>query len=442
MALGLLILRASPAAPQPWLTGEPMNTSKGFWSLLIAGAVVTAACGDSKSSMNPTAPSAVVADAQSLESGEGVSGSMAKGGIPGPPQGKGGGNGNGNGNGNGKQPTGTPGGQAPTNTSPGSPHAPGLKKVEIEGLIFAKSGDSITVNGQQVVVPPTCVIRHGSTMFTFADLHVGDRVHVRANRMISDGSALLATTSLEATEVKLQNPGSGDDDGEGEEPTALVSVSATDQLASEAAGDTGTFTLTRSGSATLLASPLTVNYTVTGTASSGVDYTPLSGTVTFLAGATTTTVVVTPLADATVEGAETVILTLTSVAPYDLGSPATATVTISDTNVPLVSVEAFDSTAAETATDLGRFRFTRTGSVTSSLTVTFDVTGTSTSGVDYQALPVSVTFAPGAATADLVVVPLADADADESPETVIVTLTDGASYDVGASPTATVTISQ
>ena len=98
------------------------------------------------------------------------------------------------------------------------------------------------------------------------------------------------------------------------------------------ARNTGTFRLTRSGSATLLASPLTVTFTLTGTATNGTDYTNLPLTATFPAGLATVDVVVTPIADPTTEGAETVILTLTSVAPYELGSPATATVTITDTN--------------------------------------------------------------------------------------------------------------
>jgi hypothetical protein len=397
-------------------------------------ALVTAACGDSKSSMNPTAPSAVVVDgSQNAESG-GVSGTQSKGGVPGPPQGKGGngngndkGNGNGNGNGNGQQP--------PSNTSP---TAPVVKKVEIEGLISAKGGDSITVNAQQVVVPSTCPIRHGQTRFAFADLHVGDRVHVRANRTTTTGGAV-ATTTLDAIEVILQNPGDGEGSGD-DTPTALVSVAATDAFASETTGDTGTFTLTRSGSAALLASPLTVTLTMSGVAVNGSDYVSVPLTAAFAAGSATTTVLVTPIADAVVEGAESVILTLTGVAPYDLGSPATATVTITDTNVPLITVDAFDSTAAESTGDPGRFRFTRSGATTAALTVTFTVAGTATSGVDYQALPVSVTFAAGAATADVIVMPLADGDNAEAPETVIVTVTDGASYDLGASPAATVTI--
>ena len=406
-------------------------TLKISCSLIIAGSLLTVACGDSKSSMNPVAPSAVVTDAQNAESGDpdAVSDPAAKG-DKGKDKDK---NGNGNGNGNGKQPTAPSAPQPPTNTSP---TAPGLKKVEIEGLISAKGGDSITVNGQTVVVPSTCPIRHGATQFTFADLHVGDRVHVRASR-VSIGSVSAASTTLEATEVKLQNPGDGDDDGE--TPTDLVSVSAFDALASETGADTATFRLTRSGSATLLALPLTVSFTLTGVAINGTDYANVPLTATFLAGQPTVDVVVTPLVDATTEGSESVILTLTGAAPYELGSPESGTVTITDTSSPLVSVTPFDSTASEGGSDFGTFRFARTGSTAASLTVTFTVTGTATNDTDYQSLPVTVTFGAGQGTVDLFVMPLTDGDAEGS-ETAIVTVTDGATYDVGAPAAATVTI--
>ena len=408
-----------------------MTTSKGLWSLILAGAIASAACGDSKSSMNPVAPSAVVADGQNLESGDGVSTGAAKGGTPGKPANPG----NGNGNGNGKQPTSGPAPQLPTNSSPG---APGLKKVEIEGLISAKGGDSITVNGQKVVVPSTCPIRHGSTQFTFADLHIGDRVHVRANKLTTeDAGATSAGTTLEATDVKLQNPG---EIGEGDEPTNLVSVAATDALAAETGANTGTFTLTRSGNATLLALPLTVTFTLTGTASNGVDYTNVPLTATFPATADTTTVVITPTADMTTEGPETVVLSLDVTTPYEVGSPASATLTINDTTTPLVSVTAEDSTAAETTLDKGTFRFTRSVVTASPLTVTYLISGTAANGDDYVTLSGSVTIAANAASADVDVTPLVNVDAAEVSETVIVTLVDMVAYDLGASAMATVTI--
>jgi len=407
-----------------------MTTQKIVWSLLLSGAVVTAACGDSKSSMNPMAPSAVVLDGPQSDSASSAIGPQAKGGVPGPPEGKGPKD---------REPN-DRGPKAPTNTSPGNPNAPGLKKVEIEGLITAKSGDSITVNGQKVVVPATCPIRHGNTMFTFADLHMLDRVHVRANRLTSEGTAV-TTTSLEATEVILQNPGDGEGSGD-DTPTSLVSVSASDAFASESPVDAGTFTLTRSGSSSSLTTALTVNYTVSGTATTGVDFTALSGTATFAAGSATTTVVVTPLADGLVETPESVVLTLTPSAAYDLGAPASATVTIADSSTPLVIVEAFDSTATESTGDAGRFRFSRSGSLAATLTVTYAVSGTATSNVDYAALLGSVTFPVGAATVDVFVNPLSDGDNAEVAETVVVTVTDGASYDLAAPASATVTISQ
>lgn len=404
--------------------------------VVLAAATIAAACGDSKSSANPTAPSAVVDTAQSDQADAAGAVSSATGGPKnnnGGGNGKGNGNGNdnGRGNGNGNQPTLPAPPQAPTNSSPIT-----ARKVEIEGLISAKAGDSITVNAQAIIVPPNCVIRHGNTPFTLADLHVGDRVHVKGARLTS-GSGVLATSTIEASEVKLQNPGGGDDDDE--EPTALVSVSAFDALASEGGANTGTFRLTRAGSATLLASPLTVTFTLTGTATNGADYESMASSVIIPASQATVDVVVTPLVDATTEGSESVILTLTGVAPYDLGSPLAATVTITDTDSPLVSVAAFDSTASETGPNLGTFRFSRTGSTAASLAVTFTVTGTATNGIDYQGIPMTVTFAPGQPTADLFIAPVPDAEPDDA-ETVIITVTDGATYDVGAPAGATITI--
>ena len=184
-------------------------------------------------------------------------------------------------------------------------------------------------------MPATCPIRHGSTQFSLADLQ-RRRSRPCARVAHHERRGATAITTLEATEVKLQNPAAAMTARAAIRP-ALVSVSAFDALASEAAGNTGTFRLTRSGSATLLASPLTVTFTLSGTATNGTDY-QTAGDATFLASQATVDVVVTPLVDTTTEGSESVILTLTGVAPYDLGAPATATVTITDTDTPLVSV--------------------------------------------------------------------------------------------------------
>ena len=72
-------------------------------------------------------------------------------------------------------------------------------KVEIEGLISAVNASERTVQvGSNLVhVPTVAVIRHGSQMFQFSDMRVGDRVHIRG---------IPGTSMTEAQEIELQNP--------------------------------------------------------------------------------------------------------------------------------------------------------------------------------------------------------------------------------------------
>ena len=416
-----------------------MQTAK-IVTFVFGLAVMAAACGDSKSSLNPTAPSALSPDTLNVEAdaASAESGSMAKGPKPGNGNGNGNnGGGNGNGNGNGNQP------RTPTNTSPTNPTSPlppGKSKVEFEGLLQAIGGGSITVNGQVIVVTSETVIRHGNRTFELSDLQVGDRVHVRANRVAppatNGGSAAgVATTTLEAAEIKLQNPG----DATGEtESDGLVSVAAFDASAVEGVANPGVFRLTRTGTSAQLATPLTVSFTLTGTAINGTDYANMPLTAAFAANEPSVDVQVSPLADNTAEGPETVILTLTDVSPFELGSPITATVNITDSANPLVSVNAIDDSANE-AGDSGRFVLTRTGDLTVPLTVTIALTGTASNGVDYEEVLTTVAFTAGVATKNVFVVPMGDAVVDLS-ETVILTIVDDAAYDLGATFAATVTI--
>jgi hypothetical protein len=99
----------------------------------------------------------------------------------------------------------------------------------------------------------------------------------------------------------------------------MVTIAANSPDASEAGPTNGQFTVTRTGATT---SALTVNYAISGTATNGTDYSTLSGRVTIAAGSATATVTVTPLVDALTEGTETVILTLSANAAYNIvGSP-------------------------------------------------------------------------------------------------------------------------
>ena len=80
-----------------------------------------------------------------------------------------------------------------------------------------------------------------------------------------------------------------------------------------------------------------LSYSVGGTATSGTDFTALSGTVTILAGDTTATIDIPVIEDLEAEGDETVILTLTSVTAglATLSTSASATNTIIDDDVDI-----------------------------------------------------------------------------------------------------------
>jgi hypothetical protein len=104
-----------------------------------------------------------------------------------------------------------------------------------------------------------------------------------------------------------------------------VTITAVDATATEAGATTGAFRVSRTGST---ASPLTVFYSVAGTATPGADYTALPGSVTIPAGVAAANILVKPINDTLKEGNQTVVVTLSSKPAYTIGSPSSATVTI------------------------------------------------------------------------------------------------------------------
>lgn len=116
----------------------------------------------------------------------------------------------------------------------------------------------------------------------------------------------------------------------------IVTVTADVPTATEAGPVAGSFRLTRNVASS---DPITVQYSLTGTAVNGTDYVaaPLSATIP--AGAASVVVPIVPIDDALVEVNETVLLRLRSGGPYVAGSPSSATVTIvSDDVAPDLSI--------------------------------------------------------------------------------------------------------
>jgi len=108
-----------------------------------------------------------------------------------------------------------------------------------------------------------------------------------------------------------------------------VSVEATDANASESGPGTGTWTFTRTGTTTVA---LEVFFSVTGSATEGLDYSNLPSSVTLPVGQSSVTLDVTPLDDADMEGTETVVLSLNSHPSYSLSEDRTASVEIADSD--------------------------------------------------------------------------------------------------------------
>lgn len=112
-------------------------------------------------------------------------------------------------------------------------------------------------------------------------------------------------------------------------PIELPAVSVTADAGSpaELGPATGTFTVARTAP---LDQDLTIFYRLDGTASNGADYASLPLSITIPAGEASASIMVTPIADAVIEGDETVLLTLSSSPSYLVGSPVSATLTIKD----------------------------------------------------------------------------------------------------------------
>jgi hypothetical protein len=214
-----------------------------------------------------------------------------------------------------------------------------------------------------------------------------------------------------------------------------VFVTTPDAAAAEPA-DTGDFLLTRVGD---LSNPLTVYYSVSGTASNGADYTTLTGVTNFAAGSSNVTVRVTPIDDAALEITETVTLTLLADPNYLVASPSAATVTLADDDAQFITVTATDALGSETGPDNAEFTLTRTGNTALALTVFYTVSGTASNGADCVLLSGSAEF-PAGITTHLLPVVVSDDGLSEPDETLTLTLSNNPAYFIANPSNATVTI--
>lgn len=243
-------------------------------------------------------------------------------------------------------------------------------------------------------------------------------------RVFSKGGASVATTGTDGTFALTV-------------PPTLVSVTASTPNANEQGPVNGVFKIIRTGDTSV---PLTVNYTVTGTATPGSDYTALPGSVSFLAGAISTNITVQVINDTEVELTETVILNISGSANYGV-TTGSATVSILDneaTEVSLTPAQTDNRLLEGYSASKVAFQLTRRGLISPALSVNLSYSGTATVGADYSA-PATVSIGSGIATALITLTPIDD-ELYEGNETVNISVAAGSGYNISATNTASAVI--
>jgi hypothetical protein len=221
--------------------------------------------------------------------------------------------------------------------------------------------------------------------------------------------------------------------------TNVVTIAATAPDASESGPTPGTFTISRTSSGFAQ----TVNYSISGTASNGVDYAnalggALTGSITFAPFDTETNITILPVNDSISEPTETVILTILPGLYVGAGS---ATVNITDDDPPQLTITNISTQMYERTNDFATFRITRLGQLnTNSFTANLAFSGTATSNVDYY-VDVPAAFDPGVATVDVTVHPIED-NLYEGNETITATLAPAGAgeYTIGTPASASITL--
>jgi len=208
-------------------------------------------------------------------------------------------------------------------------------------------------------------------------------------------------------------------------------------------GATATITVNRTGGASGTAS---VAYaTGNGTATAGQDYTAANGTLSWADGdATAKTFTVAITNDTTPEADETVSLALSNATGATLGSPASATLTITNDDASPGTLAFSSASYAGSEAAAGRMvtvTVRRNGGSDGIASVAYaSSNGTATAGVDYLASSGTLNWAAGDAADKTFTVTISDDSADEPDETVMLGLSNPTGAGLGAPATATLTI--
>ena len=159
-------------------------------------------------------------------------------------------------------------------------------------------------------------------------------------------------------------------------PPPVATIVATDAAATESPLGTGTYTVSLDA-VNGTGSAITVNYTVSGDATSGSDFIALTGSVDIVNGDQTAAITLTPINDAEVEDNETVVVTLANGTGYTVGAPpnnsGTVTITSDDDIISIGS--GITLSEGNSGTTAFTFPVNRTGNTSGISTVNYVVAG-------------------------------------------------------------------
>jgi hypothetical protein len=228
-----------------------------------------------------------------------------------------------------------------------------------------------------------------------------------------------------------------------DQPTVDVSAANTSSTLTTAGTESSSslrFIISRK---TATANDLVVNYTMSGTATEGVDYTGTSGSVTILSNAVSAYVTITPVNDILPEGVESIVMTLTpSPGNYGLRTP-TATILLGDNDSFPSGTVAFASTNSVVMENVGvhNVPVNISGTPPGEVTVNYRVSGgTATgSGYDFTLADGFLTFPSGTTNLSIPVTIHQDV-LPEPAETIVLQLFNAIGANLGGS-THTITIS-
>ncbi|MBF7093645.1 hypothetical protein IUY40_19160, partial [Flavobacterium sp. ALJ2] len=152
--------------------------------------------------------------------------------------------------------------------------------------------------------------------------------------------------------------------------------------------------------------PLTVNYTISGTAINGTDYSTLTGTVTIPASYGWGGLYVAAFRDFIIEPDETVILTGGDTEGFTWGSDNVATVTIKDATGTdsankVLSISPLTASVAEGESTTIEVGLPEGITVSSPIDINYSISGSATAGTDYTALTGVATIPAGSGTAEI-----------------------------------------